>query len=395
MISRPRCPGSRVVLLVAPSRPWGQWLRATFVCAYSCGAAPALHRLPCSWEMHRQGYSRAGGGVNRQGSGHAAAPAASARLMATAAASRWSAASAEPSGARLGSGSEALRRPTPAATRRRSSRLSPTSVQPPRRAGRPREHGDAVAEQHRLAHVVRHQHPRGGVRVHHVEQPAPHLRARQRVEAAERLVEQDEPAVRAPACAPGRRAGACRPRAPRGSASSDVAEAELVEQAPRASPRARARRRAARASAAPRSSGRGRHARGERRVAEHRLPGQQQVLLEHVGGVAGAAAGSAAAAQPAAATAAPSTRTAPAPAAAVRRARCSSVLLPQPLRADDGEPVAGRQLEVDAGEHEPRRAGAYAAPAPARVGRAAVAGGEAASRSDVGGALTAPAGSRW
>jgi hypothetical protein len=41
-----RFPGLRIVLLPAPSQPYGQWLLAGFVPVHSCGAAPDLHRLP-------------------------------------------------------------------------------------------------------------------------------------------------------------------------------------------------------------------------------------------------------------------------------------------------------------------------------------------------------------
>jgi len=41
-----RSPGSRIVLLPAPSRPRGQWLFAGFVPDYSDGVAAAFNRLP-------------------------------------------------------------------------------------------------------------------------------------------------------------------------------------------------------------------------------------------------------------------------------------------------------------------------------------------------------------
>src|SRR3989442_3668290 len=41
-----RSPGSRIVLLPAPSRPRGQWLSAGFVPDYSDGVAAVFNRLP-------------------------------------------------------------------------------------------------------------------------------------------------------------------------------------------------------------------------------------------------------------------------------------------------------------------------------------------------------------
>ncbi len=69
MISRPRSPGLRFVLLAAPSRPSGQWHDAAVVCAYSCGAAPALYRLPCSWEILGKAIAAVPGGQSSTADG--------------------------------------------------------------------------------------------------------------------------------------------------------------------------------------------------------------------------------------------------------------------------------------------------------------------------------------
>ncbi len=69
MCPRPRCPGFRFILLVAPSHPAGQWLSATFVGGYSCGAAPAWHRLPDNRETTDEAYSRGAATVKRSAAG--------------------------------------------------------------------------------------------------------------------------------------------------------------------------------------------------------------------------------------------------------------------------------------------------------------------------------------
>lgn len=68
MLPRPWCPGSRFVLLAAPSHLQGSGVAAAIVRAYSCGAVPDFDRLPSSWETTPLGYSRDAEAVNRRGS---------------------------------------------------------------------------------------------------------------------------------------------------------------------------------------------------------------------------------------------------------------------------------------------------------------------------------------
>ena len=231
------------------------------------------------------------------------------------------------SGIRQGRRPAEPRSPRRGDARRGSAR---TSVQPSRRAGRPCSTATWSPSSTASSHVVRHEHPRGRVLGHHSEQPDAHLRARDRVEAPEGLVEQDEPAVHQerarqrdalahPArelarAAPSRASprpnsrsrspGACLERAPRRAPSS------AAPRSGRARPCARRRSRCpaptSTAAAGPAGTCR---PRGRRRAVRAPRPARPQ--------------------RPPPPRRGPPLRQ---PAAALRRARCSSVLLPQPLR---------------------------------------------------------------
>ena len=136
----------------------------------------------------------------------------------------------------------------------------------PRRAGR--QHRDAVAEVERLLDVVGDEHHRARLGGERGCEPLLHLAARDRVEAAERLVEQQHGL-----------AGEQRPQEgdalahPAGELARprrlETGEAEALEQRRRGA----ARLGAAEAMVSER----------QRRVVERGQPGEQQIALRHVG----------------------------------------------------------------------------------------------------------------
>ena len=332
VISRPRCPGSRVVLLVAPSRPSGQWLRCDVRLRLqlrgSAGLAPASQQLGDA----RQGYSRAAGASI----GRAPVmppPQLQARDRGGGRRVEMVGRVVEPT--RSQTGSVARRRSADPRRRRRRATLARGSA---RAVGQPLEpRRPAVQHRHAGRRAARPRPRRASPAPRSPGAPPSRPSSQRRISArvtASRLPKGSssriEPAVHQQRAGQ-RDALAHPPGELRGQRVERVAQAELAEQARGA----RLERAAARGLAAGAAvSGRERPcARRTRRCASARLPRQQQVLLEHVGRVAGAAPAPVRRQSPAAdATAAPSTHTAPAAGGSTPASTCSSVLLPQPLR---------------------------------------------------------------
>ena len=134
-------------------------------------------------------------------------------------------------------------------------------------AGPRRQQHDPVGEQHRLLDVVRDEQHGPRLALERVRQPPLHLRARQRVERAERLVEaQQRP--------PGQQ------RAQERDALAHAAR-QLARAARARSPRARTRRSARAPPRAPRPSTRPATRSASAGVVERAQPRQQPVALRH------------------------------------------------------------------------------------------------------------------
>ena len=156
---------------------------------------------------------------------------------------------------------------TTSASVRARGRASATSSSADHATGPRREHEHAVGEQDRLLDVVGDEHDRARLARERRREPGLHLRAGDRVERAERLVEAQQRLARRAACAGTPRAGACRRRARAGGrARSRPARARRTARPP--APRAGARE-------SPRDAQR------ERGVVERAQPRQQQVALGH------------------------------------------------------------------------------------------------------------------